>query len=187
MHPVERAYRDYGDIVLRRARCLMGNDADAREVVQDVFCRWWARPKLFAGRARVSTWLYVVTTRECVRRLQRGQRRRDLLNEASDLVAPELCGLDAEARVRLRELTCVLSEFEAEALVLHCIDGMTQAEIAHVLGKTRRRVGQILTAAKARAAAFESKSPERASSETTSSTACSLELSHAHITAIKES
>ena len=41
---IERLYREYGDLVLRRARRIMGSEADAQEILQELFVRLGQRP-----------------------------------------------------------------------------------------------------------------------------------------------
>lgn len=77
---VEALYRNYGHSVLRRARQILGNEADAGDVLQEIFAGLVARPGQFDRRSALSTFLYAVTTHACRRRARgrvarRGRRR----------------------------------------------------------------------------------------------------------------
>ena len=59
---LEDLYRRYGPSVLRRARTLLGNDADAQDAMQEVFMKVMRSSDDFRGAASPMTWLYRVTT-----------------------------------------------------------------------------------------------------------------------------
>ncbi len=140
---IEAAYRTQGPIVLRRARSLLGNDADAREVVQEVFTSLLARPEQYSGAGSLMAFLYRATTNRCLNRIRnRKTRARLLRNQGPPLaVAPAR----AETCSVVRELLERLPEQQAAVAVYYYIDGMTQVEIAGMLGCSRRHVGNLLT------------------------------------------
>ena len=60
--------------VLALARRMLGNDAEAEDVAQEAFLRLWRHADRWEpGRARISTWLYRVTSNLAIDRL-RGSR-----------------------------------------------------------------------------------------------------------------
>jgi hypothetical protein len=65
--------------VFRRARRLLGNDADAHEVVQDLFVSLFERPEQFSQRSTLTTFLYSATTHACLNRIRNKKRRLQLL------------------------------------------------------------------------------------------------------------
>src|SRR5262245_58452645 len=66
---VEQAYRAYGHSVLRRARQMLGDEQEARDVMQEVFVALLDRPLTFEGRSALGTYLYSATTHRCFNRL----------------------------------------------------------------------------------------------------------------------
>ncbi len=60
--------------VYRLAARMVGPE-DAADVSQQVFLRVFQGLKSFAGRSRFMTWLYRVTTNECLQALRRNRRR----------------------------------------------------------------------------------------------------------------
>jgi RNA polymerase sigma factor (sigma-70 family) len=140
---VGEAYRRHGHSVLRRARELLGSQAEALEALQEIFLRLVERPALFAGHSSLLTWLYAATTQHCLNRLRNHKTRTRLLvqtwNEAS-LAARN----PAESRIELRQLLERLDGELATAAVYHYLDRMTQDEIAEVMGCSRRHVGHLL-------------------------------------------
>jgi RNA polymerase sigma factor (sigma-70 family) len=78
---VEALYRAYGSAVERRARALLGNDAEASDAVQDVFIRVLQCYCEFRGESSPMTWLYRITTNLCLNRLRDRRRRSELHQE----------------------------------------------------------------------------------------------------------
>lgn len=49
--PLEQMYRSHGPAVLRRARQLLGSDAEALVVLREIFAALDEHPEQFVGRA----------------------------------------------------------------------------------------------------------------------------------------
>jgi RNA polymerase sigma factor (sigma-70 family) len=139
---IERAYRDYGGSVERRAKRLLGDEQDAREVVQEIFTSLLDRPQQFEGRSKLLTWLYSATTHSCLNRIRNRKTRLRLL-EAHGEVA-EAKAIDLEGMTAAREILSRLPEDLAQAAVYYYFDQMTHAEIAEVMSCSRRHVGDLL-------------------------------------------
>lgn len=141
---VATAFRTHGHLVLRRARAILRNDAEAEEVLQEVFAGLVARPEQFQGRSALTTFLYSATTHRCLNRLRDSRNRARLVDEVvrpatSGTVAPS-----AEQQTLLRQvLARVDDELVAPAVHYH-VDGMSQAEIGEHLGISRRKVAELL-------------------------------------------
>jgi RNA polymerase sigma factor (sigma-70 family) len=138
-------YQRYAPIVFRRARQILGNEVDAGEVVQDVFLSLLERPEQYGGRSSITTFLYRMTTNACLARL-RDERNRERLrrerldgNEGSDAL-----GTDVEQQLMMARAIQSMPEVLARAAVYYLVDGLTHAEIAELLGCSRRHVGNLL-------------------------------------------
>jgi RNA polymerase sigma-70 factor, ECF subfamily len=140
---VERLYRTHGHVVLRRARLLLGSDADAQEVLQDVFAALLRSPESLRGAGSVVGWLYGATTHRCLNVL-RGRRAgaRAIERHIPALAADATDRADALADVR--SLLALLPDEVGAAVVYHHLDGMTYDEIAEQLACSRRKVGYLL-------------------------------------------
>jgi RNA polymerase sigma factor (sigma-70 family) len=141
---VEAMYRSYGHSVLRRARQILANDDEAGEVLQEIFAGLVARPEQFDGRSAPSTFLYSVTTHACLTRLRDRKNRTRLLDEQVKPWTSEVDPRSPMVVAMVRAELAQLPEEEARAAVYYHLDGMSHAEIADVLGCSRRHVGNLL-------------------------------------------
>jgi RNA polymerase sigma-70 factor (ECF subfamily) len=141
---IESLYRKYGALVRRRARSILGDDHEAQDAMQEVFVRVIAAMAEFRGQSQPSTWLYRITTNLCLNRIRDSRRRRDRLAEAAEHGREPLApaaGPPPEARTALQAVLRRVSEDLAQVAVYYYVDDMDQAEIAAVLGVSRRTIG----------------------------------------------
>jgi RNA polymerase sigma factor (sigma-70 family) len=144
---IERLYRSHGHIVLRRARLLLGSEPDAQEALQEVFTSLLREPQKLRSAGSVVAWLYKATTHYCLNQLRNRRTGARLLEGA---IAPATAtdpGAGAEALFELRRILSQMPAQVAAAAVHHHLDGMTHAEVAELLGCSRRQVGYLLTRA----------------------------------------
>jgi RNA polymerase sigma-70 factor (ECF subfamily) len=141
---IEELYRKYGALVRRRARSILGDEHEAQDAMQEVFVRVIAAMTEFRGQSQPSTWLYRITTNLCLNRIRDSRRRRDRLAEAAEQgnepMAPS-APPPPEARTTLRAVLARVEDELAQVAVLYYVDDLDQAEIAVVLGVSRRTIG----------------------------------------------
>jgi RNA polymerase sigma factor (sigma-70 family) len=148
--PLDRLYQSHGPAVLRRARHLLGNEADALEVLHDVFASLLEKPEQYAGQSSLMTFLYSVTTHQALGRLRKDRRRSRLLASNHDPAALSVAP-PGQARAELREMLIDLPEELRAVAVYYYLDEMTQEEIAEVLGCSRQWVTKLVRRLKDRA------------------------------------
>jgi RNA polymerase sigma factor (sigma-70 family) len=141
---VEAWYRQYGHSVLRRARQILGNDDEAGEILQEIFLGLVARPDQFAGRSSPSTYLYATTTHACLSRLRNRRNRGRLIDQQVRPWSSDVDPRTPEAAALVRSALAQLPDEEARVAVYYHLDGMSHAEIAELLGCSRRHVGDVL-------------------------------------------
>ncbi|MFV8754631.1 RNA polymerase sigma factor [Nannocystaceae bacterium ST9] len=149
---VGQLYQQHAAMVLRRVLRFFPRD-EAEEVVHEVFIKVLERIDGFRGNASPTTWLYRMTTNHCINRLRDQGRRRELWREQGLAWTRELAGDEQEAATFLREFWRELDHESVEIGIHYFIDGMTHAEIARVLGCSRRTVGNRIESMRARARA----------------------------------
>lgn len=138
-------YRAHAPSALRRARGMLGSDADAREVVHDVFLSLFERPDQYAGTSSMTTFLYSAVTHACLNRIRNGKTRLRLVEHHASALAPSAGpGLNAEQLSILHTELARLPEPLAQVAVYRFIDELTHDEIARILGCSRRHVGDLL-------------------------------------------
>ena len=150
---IEKLYRSHGHIVLRRARALLGNEPDAQEALQEVFASLLRAPHSLRSARSVVAWLYQATTHFCLNQLRNRRTGARLLQSS---VAPaHVAGRGGEALAELRRVLSRLPAEVAAATVYYHLDGMTHAEVAGLLGCSRRKVGYQLERAQSSLALLE--------------------------------
>ncbi len=129
--------RRYNQRLFRVARSILGDDAEAEDVMQDAYVRAFEHLRSFAGEARFSTWLTKIAVYEALRRLRRRSRNGDLeamMNTASTLdPSPERQAYDHELRAALERAIDRLPNRYRCVFVLRVIEGMDVAETAAAL------------------------------------------------------
>jgi RNA polymerase sigma-70 factor (ECF subfamily) len=136
---IDRAYA----IALR----IVGNAADAEDVVQDTMLKVWSnRGRWQHGRAKFSTWLYRVISNRCI------DLRRKPRNEDVDAV-PEMADPqpDASSMIERNEVRNLLEaamqqlpEQQRLAVILSYHENMSNGEIAEVMDTTIAAVESLL-------------------------------------------
>ena len=119
------------EVMLRRARAIVKNAADAEDVVQEAFERAWRARERFLEGANPRPWLLKITTNAAIDFLQRKTADAALLSDfATGKDAPEQAALQNEAidsiAAALRQLT---PEYR-KAFVLHDVQGFSSREIS---------------------------------------------------------
>lgn len=147
---IEQLYRSHGHLVLRRARILMGSEAEAQEALQEVFAALLREPAA-VGSSAVG-WIYRATTHFCLNQLRNRRTGARLLEAAAPVPAQ---GAGADLLVEVRSLLARLPPEVAAAAVYAHVDGMTHTEVAGLLGCSRRQVGYLLERARQQAAGAE--------------------------------
>ncbi|WP_235003566.1 sigma-70 family RNA polymerase sigma factor [Blastococcus haudaquaticus] len=126
------------------ARRILGDDALAEDVLQEVFLSVWRDPAAFdRGRGSLSSWLLAVVHHkavDAVRREESQRRRQAQAEDALVLDAPTATrDVEDDAWTRLvgeqvRTAMGVLSPAQREALTLAYYGGYTQREVATLTG-----------------------------------------------------
>jgi len=131
--------------VYRRARQILGNSADAHEVVQDLFLSLLERPDQYAQDTTLTTFLYVATTNACLNRLRNHKNRFRLLSENASMLQLTGDTLSPEQLLQVRRALLEMPDDLARAVIYACVDGLSHEEIARLLVCSRRHVGNLLS------------------------------------------
>jgi RNA polymerase sigma-70 factor (ECF subfamily) len=144
-HNFDQLYRTHAANAFRRACQILSDDAEAHEVVHDVFLSLYERPEQHAGRSSMSTFIYRAITNACLNRLRDHKNRVRLIERHStSLPLPAASVTAPDDRLQLRMLLERIPEQLALVAVYYYMDELTHEEIARVMGCSRRQVGLLL-------------------------------------------
>jgi RNA polymerase sigma-70 factor (ECF subfamily) len=152
----DRLYRNHVEQVYRFAQRICGQSEDAKDLVQETFLNAYRGLKDFRGEAQVSTWLYAIASRACIRmqRKRKGEPERELsleefiptsdgefrLQIPTDGLSPEEALQNKELRWALRQAIQKLPHKYRLVLVLRDMEGLTAKEVGTVMGLNERAV-----------------------------------------------
>ncbi len=146
---IQGLYERHAYALLRRCRRLLHDADEAQDAMQEVFLQVLERPDQFQGRSSPATYLFGVATHLCLNRV-RNRGARDDRWQASVADALHERPPDPAEGVEARQLaTAILAEADPETAamaVYHFVDGLTQGEIAELVGKSRVIVNRRLQA-----------------------------------------
>lgn len=140
---VRQLAHEHGRTVFVAAFRVLGHQAEAEDVQQDVFLKLMEKPP-----AQVDSWpamLTTLTVRLAIDRQRRRQRWQRLLpawiaaHPQSSESAESHAG-DAQRAARLRAAIGKLNKREATCFTLRCIEGMDIADIASATGMSANHV-----------------------------------------------
>ena len=151
-----QAYDEHSRGVYTTAYRILGNAAQAQDVVQDVFLRIWRRPRTFdAGRGELGSYLRMMARSRALDLWREGQaagRASDRLKltvtqEPREQERPDAGAERREEGASVRAAVHELPEAQREAVVMAYWGGLTADEIARRIevplgtAKSRIRLG----------------------------------------------
>ena len=136
--------------MLGLARRILGNAADAEDVAQEAMLRVWTHAPRWQPLAAFRTWLTRVVVNLCLDRKRRA--RWVALEAAGELVDPAPGATEtAEHDEREQLLAVAIAELPARqrtAIVLSYSEGMSNAQVADILGTSVSAVETLLVRGK---------------------------------------
>jgi RNA polymerase sigma-70 factor (ECF subfamily) len=134
-------YAKYSPAIYAHCRRFLQSPAAARDATQEAFVRVIARGVVLPREEEALRYLYRVSTNVCLNLLREHNVH---MRAASTLAANAAHVSSAEASLADREFVLAVmekcGEGGAQVAIMHYLDGMSQVEVAEVLGITRRTV-----------------------------------------------
>ena len=130
-----KLYEAYAPMVYRRCVFLLKDDAEAKDMVQNVFLRVYEHIDSM-DLSQPSSLLWNTATRLCLNRI-RDKKRRGLDVDSSELLLTIACAEEddgVEARGLLAKIFSKEQESTRTIATLHYVDGMTLEETAETVG-----------------------------------------------------
>lgn len=144
----ELVFREYAPRIYHIARRMLGNDADAEDVTQDVLVQVIRKLDTFRGDSQLSTWLHRVTVNAALAYRQKRANRQKRETHDADTDALEVSdgpvtrwNVGPEEPVLAAEQTAVIEDAIGhlpgpfrDVYVLADVEGLPNQEIADLLG-----------------------------------------------------
>lgn len=146
----ELVFHEYAPRIYNIARRMLGNDADAEDVTQDVLLQVVRKLDTFRGDSQIATWLHRVTVNAALaHRQKRANRQKHEAPESDDEllgsggpvtpgrkwdVGPEETALAAEQAAVIERAIAELPEPFRDVYVLADVEGLPNSEIGDMLG-----------------------------------------------------
>ena len=136
----EEIYKAHSGKLYSLACRMLGNPADAEDLLQDIFLSAHRKLEGFRGESALGTWLYRLATNHCLDYLRSRAARS---NQLTDTIDDELPLPDAGSRgiaertvskMDLERAVAQLPEGARAAFVLHDVQGLEHKEVAEALG-----------------------------------------------------
>lgn len=141
----------------------LGNEAEARDAVQETFVRVYFKAATFQPRCKVKTWIYSIALNQC-RDLARRRGRMPVMIRLDQPVGetgaprqiadphalPDASASQADRFLVLREAIDRLPERSRAAIVLCALEERSHKEAAEILGIAPKTVENLVYRAKAR-------------------------------------
>jgi RNA polymerase sigma-70 factor (ECF subfamily) len=136
----EELYRAHAGKLFSVACRMLGNPADAEDLLQEIFLSAHRKLDGFRGESALGTWLYRLATNHCLDYLRSRAARTNQLTDALDddqgRFEPGRGGLAEQAitKMDLERALAQLPEGCRAAFVLHDVEGLEHKEVAEALG-----------------------------------------------------
>lgn len=136
----------YQDMVYNTALGIVQNAEDAEDVAQEVFIQVYRSIDQFKGDARLSTWIYRITTTKALDHIRSRRRKKrfafitslfgpndELVHEPVDFQHPGVSLDRKEQAALLFRMINQLPDNQKVAFTLHKTEGLSYQEIADVM------------------------------------------------------
>lgn len=130
----EAVYRAHAPAVFVLCRRMSGDEARARELVQDVFVRAWERLPGFRGQSTFATWLHRLGTNVVLEQMRSAKREAARMIDGIEDYGSHSAAGQLEARLDLDAAIVRLPAGARVVFVMHDIEGYSHEEIAEMTG-----------------------------------------------------
>lgn len=130
----EMLYRSHAPAVHALCRRMIGDDGEARDLVQDVFVRAWQRLPTFRGQSALSTWMHRLAVNVVLEQMRSTKRDVNRFIDDADHDALPAHPTSPDARMDIDRAVAKLPAGARIVFVLHDVHGYSHDEIAQMTG-----------------------------------------------------
>lgn len=148
-----RVYKAFGRAIWSYVFRVLGNHADADDLIQDTFCRYLRAPLVDKGDAEVRAYLFRIASNVLIDFLRRSTRRKTRLQHSASEEASRR-GPDEALRFDIARAFERLKPQERSLLWLAYVEGSGHRDIAEALGVKEKSVKVLLFRARKKLSAL---------------------------------
>lgn len=153
----------FQDLVFNKCLSFVPNKEDAEDIAQEVFVEVFNSIGRFKGEAKLSTWIYRITTNKCLEHIRKKNAKKrfafmqtllgneipiDKSNYFTEFNHPGILLENRERSEILFKAINELPESQRVVFTLHKIDGMSYKEISAITKKSLSSVESLMFRAK---------------------------------------
>ncbi|HLJ94019.1 MAG TPA: sigma-70 family RNA polymerase sigma factor [Gemmataceae bacterium] len=147
---IEEVFRDHAPRIYNLALRMLGNEADAEDVTQEVLLQLVRKLDTFRGESAFPTWLHRITVNAALAyRRKRASREQHHVHDPLDTlfeegkhaapvrnwwIQPDKAAVDKETQRLIEQAIAGLPEIYRDVYVLADVEGLANSEIADMLG-----------------------------------------------------
>ena len=146
--------QQYQTMLLTLGLKMLGDEEEAKDVVQDTFLKAWEHIGRYDSRYAISTWLYTIALRLCMSRMKR-MRRIAPLPDDEQVLRRYMNQMDGQRQLENSELAAIvrvlaegLGAKQRTVFTLSHLEGLDNREIEERTGLNARQVKSNLYAAR---------------------------------------
>ena len=138
---LEPLVRRYAHCLLTFVRWMVGQEAVAEEIFQEVFLAVWDKRRQYRFPLPFKNWLYSIAANQCRLHLRRNKNRPTMLHEdqwetapADDSPSPSHLAMLTETAAQVKQAVSRLPAQHRSVVVLRIWQELSYAEIAEIVG-----------------------------------------------------
>jgi RNA polymerase sigma-70 factor, ECF subfamily len=133
-------YRTYGGAIYARCRRILGDHPTAQDATQETFLRVHRHIDRVPDPQNVLRWIYRIATNYCLNEIRGRKLRPAPLEQLPESQLPGAADDPIAERQLVQRLVHHVPEKLRTVAWLYHVDGLEQAEVAEILGISRRTV-----------------------------------------------
>ena len=150
---------EYKDRLYNTILGMVQNQADAEDLLQDVFIKVFENIQKFKGESAISTWMYRIAVTHSLDFIRRKNRKKRLGNikwwpgnspgGETEFIHPGVISENKERAVHLFKAINTLPDNQKTAFVLQKVEGLNQKDISAIMDLKEGALESLLMRAKA--------------------------------------
>ena len=156
---IEALYSEHVPRVFSFALRMLGDEEDARDIVQETFAAALASADSFRGESSALTWILAIAKNRCLMRL-RGAREltfdgiETLIDREAEEISPAHSELERRYYVEAVKEGCLLGLLQCLpcaqrcVFILHLLNELSIAEVGKIMGKSDNAIRVLLSRAR---------------------------------------